>query len=333
MAYLSPFGNSQQLDANGAPLSGGKIVTYLAGTSTPATTYTAEDELASQTNPIILNARGIPANPIWLQGGTSYKLVVTDANDVVLQTVDEVQGINDPSTISTQDQWVTFAGTPTYLSATSFSLAGDQTPTFQVGRRLKSANSGGTIYSTIATSSFGAGVTTITVVNDSGTLDAGLSTVSYGLISSTNTSAPLQAGSPCFAAYATAVQSISSATATKVTLGAEQFDSAGCFAASRFTPNVAGRYQFNAVLLGTATNMTGLYVAFYKNGTLYSIGTNIAFAAQTGSIQIVHTDLIEMNGSTDYVELFGYITGTSPSLSADTASQTCRLSGFLVLRT
>jgi hypothetical protein len=190
MAYLSPFGNSQQSDANGDPLDRGKIYSYLAGTSTPATTYTAEDGLTPQTNPIIMNARGIPANPIWLQGGTSYKLVVTDANDVVLQTVDNVQGINDPATISTQDQWVTFAGTPTYLSATSFSVAGDQANIFQQFRRLLSSNAGGAVYSTIASSTFSAGVTTVVVSNTSGVLDAGMSSVSYGLLSAQNPSVP-----------------------------------------------------------------------------------------------------------------------------------------------
>jgi len=70
-------------------------------------------------------------------------------------------------------------------------LAGNQTATFSVGRRVKTTNTGGTIYSTITSSVFGA-VTTVTVVNDSGVLDAGISAVEYALLSSVNPSVPVQ---------------------------------------------------------------------------------------------------------------------------------------------
>jgi hypothetical protein len=89
---------------------------------------------------------------------------------------------------SASDEWVS-GPTPTYVSATSFTLAGDQTTTFTVGRRLKTTNSGGTVYSTITASAFAA-VTTVTVVNDSSSLDAGLSAVSYGLLQAANQSVP-----------------------------------------------------------------------------------------------------------------------------------------------
>lgn len=190
--HLAPIANAQQLDANGNPLSGGKIHTYIAGTSTPAPTYADDSGAAAQTNPIILNSRGVPANPVWLQGGRSYKLVISDANDVVLQTIDDVTGINDVT--GAVDQWVLYGNAPTYINATSFSVAGDQTPTFQVNRRLKSANTGGTIYSRITASSFAGSITTVTVANDSGSLDSGLSTVSYGLLSNTNPSIPETSG-------------------------------------------------------------------------------------------------------------------------------------------
>lgn len=182
---FSPWGNSQFVDSTGAPASGWKIYTYVAGSSTLATTYTTSAGNVAQSNPIVLNSLGLPTTgQIWLTEGVSYKLVLTNAADVVQKTEDNLSGINDVSV--SQDQWVS-GPTPTYISATSFSLVGDQTSTFQVGRRVKTTNSGGTIYSVISASAFGA-VTTVTVVNDSGTLDSGLSAVSYGLISSLNTS-------------------------------------------------------------------------------------------------------------------------------------------------
>lgn len=185
---FASWGNQQfVIPTTGAPASGYKLYTYVAGSSTLVTTYTTYLGDVEQSNPIILNSAGLPTNgQIWITEGSSVKIVFTDDDDVVLKTEDRIPGVNDASV--TQDQWVSGAA-PTYISATSFSLVGDQTSTFQVGRRLKTTNSGGTVYSTITASTFGA-VTTVVVANDSGTLDSGLSAVSYGLISKTGDSMP-----------------------------------------------------------------------------------------------------------------------------------------------
>jgi hypothetical protein len=191
-AYFSPVGNEVQTDSNGDPLNGGKIYTYVAGTSTPQDSYTSSSGGTAQANPIVLNSSGLPANPIWLAEGVSYKFVITDSSDAVLRTIDGVTGVNDPSFSSTVSEWTPYADDPTYISATSFSVTGDQTNTFQVGRRIRSTNTGGTIYSSITASSYsaGTGLTTVTVANDSGSLDSGLSAVSYALLSVTNPSFP-----------------------------------------------------------------------------------------------------------------------------------------------
>jgi hypothetical protein len=190
-AYLSPIGNEPQIDSNGDPLVGGKIYTYIATTTTPTDTYTSNTGGTSQANPIILNARGCPANPIWLAAGQSYKFIITDADDVPLPpTLDGITGINDPAFASSVDQWVALGLTPTYISATSFSVAGDQSLVLHARRRVKTTNSGGLSYSTIVSATFAAGVTTVVLTNDSNTLDAGLSAVSYALLSATNISIP-----------------------------------------------------------------------------------------------------------------------------------------------
>lgn len=182
---LSPILNEQQFDANGDPLVGGKIYTYAAGSSTPQTSFTAEDGLTPQANPIILNARGEVDNPIWLTAGLSYKLVLTDADDVVIRTIDDVTGVNDTGV--TTSQWVDSGVTPTYVNATQFTLPGDQTNAFQVNRRVKCTVTAGTVYGYISVSAFAA-LTTVTVVLDSGTLDSGLSAVQLGLITPEDTS-------------------------------------------------------------------------------------------------------------------------------------------------
>jgi len=87
MAVLTPQPKMQFTTAAGVPLSGGKVYTYIAGTTTPQATFTDYTGATPNTNPIILNSRG-EAN-IWL-GGALYKFRLTDANDVEIWTVDYI---------------------------------------------------------------------------------------------------------------------------------------------------------------------------------------------------------------------------------------------------
>lgn len=87
MAVLTPQPKMQFTTAAGVPLSGGKLYTYAAGTTTPSATYTDSSGATPNTNPVILDSRG-EAN-IWL-GAATYKFKLTDANDVELWTVDNI---------------------------------------------------------------------------------------------------------------------------------------------------------------------------------------------------------------------------------------------------
>lgn len=60
-------------------------------------------------------------------------------------------------------QWVRLASAPTFVSATSFSVPGDQRTDFAVGRRVKATLSGSTKYGTILSRNFSGGVTTVTM--------------------------------------------------------------------------------------------------------------------------------------------------------------------------
>ena len=88
MAALSPTPKQQIFGSDGAPLVGGKIYTYLAGTTTPTATYTDSSAGTANTNPIILDSYG-QAN-IWLLSTVIYKFVVKTATDVLLYTVDNI---------------------------------------------------------------------------------------------------------------------------------------------------------------------------------------------------------------------------------------------------
>jgi hypothetical protein len=98
---LSPYGNGQQFfDDNGIPLAGGLIYTYQAGSSTPLATYTDNGGNIPNSNPIVLDASGRTPNEIWLFTGYSYKFVLKNADDVLIQTLDNIYPIlqNAPTT-------------------------------------------------------------------------------------------------------------------------------------------------------------------------------------------------------------------------------------------
>jgi hypothetical protein len=91
---LSPVGGvaAQFFTNTGAVLTGGKLYTYLAGTTTPTPTYTTSAGNVARTNPIVLDAAGRVPNSgeIWITGGTTYKFVLTDSNNVLIGTYDNV---------------------------------------------------------------------------------------------------------------------------------------------------------------------------------------------------------------------------------------------------
>lgn len=88
MAVLAPAPKAQFLDATGAPLVGGKVYTYAAGTTTPLATFTSAAATTPNTNPIILDSRG-ECN-LWFSTATSYKVVLKSATDVTQWTVDNI---------------------------------------------------------------------------------------------------------------------------------------------------------------------------------------------------------------------------------------------------
>jgi len=107
---LSAFAGAgaQFFDANGLPLSGGLIYTYLSGTSTPAVTYTSRTGLANNTNPIVLNSAGRTPAEIWLDGGVLYKFLLKSSTFVEIGSYDGIPSINDPTTAN---NLITVAGT------------------------------------------------------------------------------------------------------------------------------------------------------------------------------------------------------------------------------
>jgi hypothetical protein len=120
---------------------------------------------------------------------------------------------------------------------------------------------------------------------------------------------------PAFSAKANASQSITTSTWTKVQLPAEDFDTASAFDSTtnyRFTPLVAGYYQINGEIRFNGTSISQLGIAIYKNGGLVSSNV-FPIPSSTNQYSTQVSKLIFLNGSTDYVEMYGLVVGTSPS--------------------
>lgn len=83
---LMPLPKQQFLSSVGAPLLGGKLYTYDAGTSNPRQTFTDLAGTTPQTNPILLNVRGEPTNPIYWSG--NYRVELRDVLGNLIYSVD-----------------------------------------------------------------------------------------------------------------------------------------------------------------------------------------------------------------------------------------------------
>lgn len=126
---LSPVGGvaAQFFTNTGAVLTGGKIYTYSAGTTTPVAAYTSSSGATAWTNPIVLDAAGrvSGSGEIWLTAGIAYKFVLKDTNDVLIATYDNITGINSNS--------VSFTNSQEIITATAGQTVFNLSISYQVG--------------------------------------------------------------------------------------------------------------------------------------------------------------------------------------------------------
>lgn len=125
--FLSPVGGvaAQFFTNTGAVLTGGKLYTYAAGTTTPQVSYTTNAGNVARTNPIVLDAAGrVPdGGEIWITA-QPYKFVLKDSNDVLIATYDNITGIG---AAVYQIQNFTGTGSQTVFTLSAASLGEDYT--------------------------------------------------------------------------------------------------------------------------------------------------------------------------------------------------------------
>lgn len=168
----------------------------------------------------------------------------------------------------------------------------------------------------------GTGLTTLTANNV--LLGNGTSSVAFvapgtsGNVLASNGTTWTSTALPAFSAYLGSTQNLTPSSNTKITINTKTFDTANAFDATtnyRFTPQVAGYYLITGVVAynSTGSNPTTTTTQIYKNGSpVKSASGNNSGASYMG----VATGVIYLNGSTDYVELYGQATGGSGTLYA-----------------
>ena len=117
---------------------------------------------------------------------------------------------------------------------------------------------------------------------------------------------------PAFSAYLSSNQSPSNATFTKIQFDTEVFDTDNYYDNStnyRFTPSVSGKYQVEAGCRISGTSPSIAVWAIFRNGASVT-ELNVNNSPAQFDNRIV-ANVIDMNGTTDYLEIFGYISASS----------------------
>jgi len=130
---------------------------------------------------------------------------------------------------------------------------------------------------------------------------------------------------PAFEAYLSADQTVSNNVLTKVQMDTEIFDTDNMYDNStnyRFTPTVAGKYYVYASIkiFGDGDiEMSNTHI--YKNGSLYkgAIFDPVNTSSSMNASNLSNAAVINMNGSSDYLEIFGLVqSGVSRQFQAAT---------------
>ena len=125
---------------------------------------------------------------------------------------------------------------------------------------------------------------------------------------------------PAFSAYYSgAGQALSANTWTKLQIGTEEFDTNNNYDNAtnyRFTPTIDGYYQVSGGF-GMATTQCAVAVSVYKNGSNFKTLQNTGSANVGGAYG---SALVYLNGSTDYIELYGNLAVAQNTNSGATAN-------------
>ncbi len=155
-------------------------------------------------------------------------------------------------------------------------------------------------------------VGTITTSSGSGTITLGQSGETVALGSGATQSGFGGINTPAFEAYLSANQTISHDTETKVAFNTEDFDTDNAYDNStnyRFTPQTAGKYFVYGNVNGYigTSNINSNRAILKKNGSTIKYVNQDYRNNPVKSADTTISIVVDMNGSSDYIELFTLI--------------------------
>jgi len=142
---------------------------------------------------------------------------------------------------------------------------------------------------------------------------------------------------PAFEAYLSTNQSFSDASYTKINFNTEIYDTDSDYDNSsnyRFTPTTAGKYLIYSTIVMYTSSSTILdaQLAIYKNGSLHK-ETDLEIDNDTEKrVNISTSTVIDFNGSSDYVEIYGYLNSSSGSPTfRGSGTEQCNFGAFKII--
>jgi hypothetical protein len=308
IAFLSPdpTQSTQFIPGGNTPASGAQLFVYAPGTTQKISTFTDPSASTARTNPIVLDSGGnIPGNgEVWIT--STAKFVLAPSNDAdppqsPYWTRDNYYGINNITaaqvqSLSAQSEWVQ-GSTATFVGVTAFSVVGDQTLIYTLGRRVKATVTGGDRFGIVTSAVLATNTTAVGVTLDSSTLNGGLSSVSYGILSTPNGSIPWT--------IETSTGLLISASVSSNVFSASSFVGNSLIVSSATVSSVvASTVTASVVKAGSGASTTGPINIPYGS-FLYSKGT---FAG----VDVGIIGNITVNGLTDVLSI-GSVRGTNIS--------------------
>lgn len=180
-------------------------------------------------------------------------------------------------------------------------------------------------------------VGTITTSSGSGTITLGQSGETVDMANGSITLNSSMKMTPAFHAYKSSNDnSVTDNTYVKVTLESELLDSDGAWdvSTSKFTPQVAGKYLIMAgvyLVAGSASTLRNSYTLIYKNGSEVGYARNSFQANDINLSHVTYQAIVDMNGSTDYVELYAAIDVTSGTPYFGKGSKSTYMCGYKII--
>ena len=300
MSYsLSLFAGAgwQFFDNNGTILSGGKLYTYSAGSTSPLATYTSSSGATLNPNPIILDSAGRVPAEVWVNSSSIAKFVLKDSTDVLIGTWDNIPSLVSSLNLTGVNNGVVYfnsvgtfsSGTNLTFDGTNLGVAGAAT----IGSNLNVAGPSSLIGNTTIGGNFSA--TGTTTLNGAATINGALNVV--GNVTNTlNVTGTLTTSGTTTLATGSTLTTSPAATDSSTKIATTAFFTAASLGYNQtWIPCVVAGVQqtgYNRIAGTTYTNSTGKPIMINISG---SLGDNVIIYAGESSPTIIVSEAAGYN--------------------------------------